>query len=353
MLHGPNPKRADGPSSVCPERDSSPGKRSQRDLVAVRGPTRLSGIRSSVAARCGRRGDPELVFGSGSPGPDRRPISSGGAHGRLESPFFPAARVQRPDAGPAGADGRPEYPRRCECAWSRMPTRWHRLRKAIAITEGLQRAMGPPARGCTSIRSRPARVRVPAKRRGAPGIPVDRRSGPNSTSFIMTRTAGGLEPGDLVVMDIGAEYGYYTADITRTVPVSGRFTPASGPLRAGARRAAGGHPGGASRDRRSSAWTRSRGSTCGRTRARCAGRVLRPLFVHGLSHWLGMDVHDVGPMRAAPRQDGADHRAGYIHPGGAIGVRIEDDVLVTADGHEVLSAGGRRQGTGGGRWRWE
>ena len=143
-------------------------------------------------------------------------------------------------------------------------------------------------------------------------------------------------------MDVGAEYGYHTADITRTIPISGRFTPrqrALYELVLGAQQAAidSVRPGidlqHLNRDRA--------GLHAGALRRPCAGR--RPAtgtFIHGLSHWLGMDVHDVGSYATAARaRHGLHHRAGDLHPGERLGIRIEDDVLVTAKGGEVLSAG--------------
>jgi Xaa-Pro aminopeptidase len=63
-----------------------------------------------------------------------------------------------------------------------------------------------------------------------------------------------------------------------------------------------------------------------------------PYFIHGLSHWLGMDVHDVGPLgsRLEPGMVLTVEPGIYL-PSEGLGMRIEDDVVVTPDGHEVLS----------------
>jgi Xaa-Pro aminopeptidase len=148
-----------------------------------------------------------------------------------------------------------------------------------------------------------------------------------------------MRSGDLVVMDVGAEFGYYTADVTRTIPVSGRFTPrqqAIYNLVLGAQQAAidSVRPGGnlAALERIARTYMREH-----------SGDLCRPgpcnrYFTHALSHWLGMDVHDVGSLTARfePGMVLTVEPGIYI-PGESLGIRIEDDVLVTAQGHEVLS----------------
>jgi Xaa-Pro aminopeptidase len=142
-----------------------------------------------------------------------------------------------------------------------------------------------------------------------------------------------------VVVDIGAEFGYLTADITRTFPAGGTFTPrqkALYDLVLGARDAAVAavRPGISiselGRVVRSYLQEHS-GDLCG---PESCGRY----FVHGLSHWLGMDVHDVGPGSAllAPGMVLTIEPGLYI-PDEALGIRIEDDVLVTETGCEVLT----------------
>jgi Xaa-Pro aminopeptidase len=150
-----------------------------------------------------------------------------------------------------------------------------------------------------------------------------------------------MEAGDLVVMDIGAEFGYLTADVTRTAPVSGTYTPrqrAIYELVLGAQQTAidSVRPGMdiPRLNQIARAYLRAHSDTlCGRA-ATCD-----KYFVHGLSHWLGMDVHDVGDVRT-PLAPGMvlTVEPGVYLAAEALGVRIEDDVLVTRDGHEVLSA---------------
>jgi Xaa-Pro aminopeptidase len=164
-------------------------------------------------------------------------------------------------------------------------------------------------------------------------------SGPNSVVLHYDKNRRTLEEGDLVVVDVGAEFGYYTADLTRTFPANGRFSPRQAALydlvlgaRAVALEAI--RPGGTMDDVNQAAWGFFRdhsGDLCGPDS--CA-----PYLLHGVSHWLGMDVHDVGG-------NGSPFRAGMVltlEPGlylaeESLGIRIEDDILVTETGYEVLS----------------
>lgn len=141
-----------------------------------------------------------------------------------------------------------------------------------------------------------------------------------------------IGPDDLIVADVGAEVGHYAADITRTFPASGRFSP----------------------DQRSVYQTvllaqeaAMRGLRAGAVHedlAAAATAVIRAAshgddFFHGLGHSIGLDVHDAEDL-SQPIPAGA---VLTIEPGiylpGRFGVRIEDDFLVTAGGYEHLSAG--------------
>lgn len=75
----------------------------------------------------------------------------------------------------------------------------------------------------------------------------------------------------------------------------------------------------------------------------CGARDCTEFFIHGSIHWIGMDVHDVGPY-AVPLQPGMVFTVepGIYIPAESLGVRIEDDVLVTANGYELLSGAAPR-----------
>jgi Xaa-Pro aminopeptidase len=177
------------------------------------------------------------------------------------------------------------------------------------------------------------------------GYPSIVGSGANTTTLHYDVNRRRTETGDLVVIDAAAEWGQYTADVTRTFPVNGKFTPrqkAIYDLVLGAQQAAfdSVRPGVTlfQLDAIARRYMREHsGTLCGEKT--CDDREF---FNHGLGHPIGMDVHDVGYTR--PLEVGAVFT---IEPGIYIqaenlGVRIEDDVLVTAKGGEWLSAGAPR-----------
>src|SRR5881396_1220157 len=172
------------------------------------------------------------------------------------------------------------------------------------------------------------------------GYPSIVGSGPNSTTLHYDVNRRRTENGDLVVIDAAAEWGQYTADVTRTFPVNGKFTPrqkAIYDLVLGAQQAAfdAVRPGITMRELDGIArkyMHEHSGKLCGET------TTCDAYFIHGLGHPIGMDVHDVGGAR--PFQPGSviTLEPGIYLPAEALGVRIEDDVLVTAAGGEWLSA---------------
>jgi Xaa-Pro aminopeptidase len=177
------------------------------------------------------------------------------------------------------------------------------------------------------------------------GYPSIVGSGPNSTTLHYDVNRRRTQDGDLVVIDAAAEWGHYTADVTRTFPVNGKFTPrqkAIYDLVLGAQQAAfdAVRPGMTMRDLDGIA----RRYMKEHSRDLCGDKTCDDgeYFNHGLGHPIGMDVHDVGFNR--PFQPGT---VITIEPGiylvaENLGVRIEDDVLVTATGGEWLSAGAPR-----------
>lgn len=221
-----------------------------------------------------------------------------------------------------------------------------RLRRAIAITtEAHLQALTGLRPGLWEYELE-AVIEYTFRRSGAErvGFPSIIGSGPNSTVLHYDDNRRRMEAGDLVVVDIGAEYGYYTADVTRTYPVSGTFTPrqrALYELVLGAQQAAldAVRPGVTFGDlmRTAQEYMRSRSGQL------CGPKTCDHFFVHGLSHHIGLDVHDPGPGGALRPGMVFTIEPGIYLPDENLGIRIEDDVLVTASGHELLSAAAPRR----------
>jgi len=177
------------------------------------------------------------------------------------------------------------------------------------------------------------------------GYPSIVGSGPNSTTLHYDVNRRRTENGDLVLVDAAAEWGQYTADVTRTFPVNGKFTPrqkAIYDLVLGAQQAAFDalRPGVTMRELDGIArryMHEHSGSLCGERT--CDDREF---FNHGLGHPIGMDVHDVGFGRPLEPGMVVTLEPGIYLQAENLGVRIEDDVLVTAKGGEWLSAGAPR-----------
>ncbi len=195
-------------------------------------------------------------------------------------------------------------------------------------------------------------------------------SGPHACYLHWTRNDGAVVPGDLILVDAGVEVdSLYTADITRTLPVSGTFTEVQRKIYEAVREAA------------DAAFAAAVPGVKFRTVHEAAMRVIatrvaewgllpvsadealeadrggqhRRYMVHGTSHHLGIDVHDCAQARRDMYYDGIlePGMVFTIEPGlyfqiddltvpeeyRGIGARIEDDILMTADGPENLSAG--------------
>ena len=169
-------------------------------------------------------------------------------------------------------------------------------------------------------------------------------SGPNASTLHYSRNSRRMDAGELVVMDVAGECDNYASDITRTVPVSGKFTPRQREIYdvvLGAQRAAiAAVKPGMTFARRSpdSLYTIAFDyiNTHGKD---LHGQPLGQYFTHGLSHDVGLDVHDAfdpnEPLKAGMV---ITIEPGVYIPEENIGVRIEDVVLVTETGAKVLSA---------------
>jgi Xaa-Pro aminopeptidase len=172
------------------------------------------------------------------------------------------------------------------------------------------------------------------------GYPSFVGSGPNGSTLHYDVNRREMRPGDLVAVDAGAEWGQYTADVTRTFPVSGRFTARQKTiydLVLATQRAAfdSVRPGVRLRDLNRVA-RRYMKDHSGRL---CGERTCDAYFVHGVGHWLGMDVHDAGDDNA-PLAPGMvlTIEPGIYLAAESLGIRVEDDVLVTPTAGEWLSA---------------
>lgn len=173
---------------------------------------------------------------------------------------------------------------------------------------------------------------------------------------------GMLKDGDLLLIDAGCEYQGYAADITRTFPVNGRFTPAQRAVyevvleaqHAAIDVARAGNHWNATHEAAVKALTRGMvklGLLRGSVPKLIKDEAYKEYYMHRTGHWLGLDVHDVGDYKVGdvwrelePGMVLTVEPGIYIVPGSrapkhlqGIGVRIEDDVLVTRDAPDVLS----------------
>jgi Xaa-Pro aminopeptidase len=168
-------------------------------------------------------------------------------------------------------------------------------------------------------------------------------AGFNSTVLHYSALNDQIKDGDVVVIDVGGEYGGYAADITRTLPANGKFTPRQREIYdivLGAQNAAlaAVKPGAILYGEKNSLQqiVTDYINTHGHDKE---GRALGRYYPHGVSHHLGLDVHDPGD-RMRPLEPGmvVTVEPGIYIPEENLGVRIEDDVLVTKDGHQILTA---------------
>jgi Xaa-Pro aminopeptidase len=167
-------------------------------------------------------------------------------------------------------------------------------------------------------------------------------AGPNSVALHYDKLSRKIEDGDIVVLDVGAQYAGYSADITRTLPANGKFTArqreiyeivlgaqnaAMATLKPGVDLCRKGH----SAYRVSYDYINSHGKDL-------HGKSLAQYYIHGLGHDIGLDVHDPGEY-CEPLKPGMviTMEPGIYIPEENLGVRIEDDVLITSDGYKLLS----------------
>jgi Xaa-Pro aminopeptidase len=168
-------------------------------------------------------------------------------------------------------------------------------------------------------------------------------AGPNSTALHYDKLSRKIEDGDIVVIDVGAQYSGYSADITRTLPANGKFTSrqleiynivlsaqnaALAALKPGMDLC---QKGDKSVNKISRDYINSHGKDL-------HGKSLGQYYIHGLGHNIGLNVHDPGEY-CKPLAPGmvVTMEPGIYIPEENLGVRIEDDVLITETGYKLLS----------------
>ncbi|HKS10893.1 MAG TPA: aminopeptidase P family protein [Pyrinomonadaceae bacterium] len=192
--------------------------------------------------------------------------------------------------------------------------------------------------------------------------------GPNATTLHYIESQSPVKQGELLLMDVGAEYDHYTADVTRTFPVNGKFSPHQAELYqivydAQEAVANASKPGATLSDvsRAGTEVIKDGLLKVGLITDKTSMAQHRLWFMHGTSHWLGMNVHDVGgPAKIVPGVVFTNEPGIYVRPDAldqmppgwkqedwdkfkaavrpafekykGIGVRIEDDLLITPDG---------------------
>lgn len=189
-------------------------------------------------------------------------------------------------------------------------------------------------------------------------------SGENACILHYVENTDKLKDGDLLLVDAGCEYEYYAADISRTWPVNGKFSPiqrtiydwvlkaqiaAIETIKPGANWSA-------PHEAAVKVLTKGlmeMGILKGRLATLIKNEAYKPYYMHKTGHWLGLDVHDVGDYQVggAPRvlEPGmvmtvepalyfSENDKSVAKKFRGIGVRIEDDILVTKDGYQNLTA---------------
>jgi Xaa-Pro aminopeptidase len=161
-------------------------------------------------------------------------------------------------------------------------------------------------------------------------------SGPNSCVIHYERNNRKMDPGDIVVLDYGPDYQYYESDITRTFPVSGKFSKEQAAVYQTVL------------DAQKAVLEILRPGATFELLEGAARRVLGQSgygkwMTHSVGHYVGMSVHDVGKW--GPFEAGVviAVEPGVYMPHKNLGIRIEDTVLVTKDGCEILSGGAPKE----------
>jgi Xaa-Pro aminopeptidase len=240
------------------------------------------------------------------------------------------------------------------------------MRRAAAITREAHGDAARMAKAGVNEFELEAALDYAFRRRGAAGPAYESIVGGGANATILHYVANDqpLQDGTLVLIDAGCELAGYASDVTRCYPVGGRFAGAARDvyevvLAAQIAALEVSRPGNTLEDVHTAALRKlvegmiALGLVTGTIDDAIQGGAYKPFYMHRTSHWLGLDVHDAGAYqkdgKPRPLEPGMVFT---VEPGlyvsvreekapaqlRGIGVRIEDDVLVTDDGHENLTA---------------
>jgi Xaa-Pro aminopeptidase len=214
------------------------------------------------------------------------------------------------------------------------PEEIERMERAIAITAQGHNVIARATVAGVSERDVQTQLEYAFFANGGTGLSYSSivGSGPNGTVLHWDKNSRILQNGDLVVVDAAAEYGRYASDVTRTYPVSGHFTTEQARVYRAVYQAqedifAAIKPGASMAELQHVA----------EESLRRAGYLAD--FIHGFGHFVGLDVHDAGDYEK-PIPVGAvlTVEPGVYLPAQGFGVRIEDEVLTTAQGYRLLTS---------------
>jgi len=245
------------------------------------------------------------------------------------------------------------------------------VRQAVEISTAAHKAarqLAQPGRYEYEIQ---AELEYLFRRHGAlgPAYPSIVASGANACVLHYTENNRQMQDHELLLLDAGCAYGYYNADITRTFPVGGQFTAEQRILyelvleaqKQAINQVQPGNPYNRSHETAVRVLTEGLvglGLLQGELDTLIEQEKYKPFYMHRTGHWLGLDVHDVGVYKygdmwqqlqpghlltvepglyIAPDIKPAEGQPEVPERWRGIGIRIEDDVLVTATGHEVLT----------------
>ena len=258
-----------------------------------------------------------------------------------------------------------------EARLRKEPAELELMRRAAAISAEAHKAAMRKARSGMKEWQIEAEVNFAFRSRGAsgPSYPSIVASGPNGAILHHIENRREMRDGELLLIDAGCEYEFYASDVTRTFPIGAKFTNLQRELysivleaqRKGIERAL---SGARFDDPHEAALRvlvdgmREVGLVKGSAEEVIEQGKYRRFYMHRTSHWLGMDVHDVGLYRVKGEsrtlepgmvltvepglyidedcEDAPDHLRG-------IGIRIEDDVLITEGGQEIITSATPKQ----------